>query len=113
MLILDIEDTQRSPPRGPATHLRKDRHNNHHEHEYERSRSPRRDGRGRYTDRDQEGYESPRDRSRSRSPYFGAPPNRTVILEGLPLSMTQEDVRNPIPKFLRLISTNPTIIFYS
>ncbi|POS87741.1 hypothetical protein EPUL_000780 [Erysiphe pulchra] len=61
---------------------------------YERSRSPRREGRGRYTDRDREGYLSPRrERSRSRSPYYGAPPNRNVILEGLPFDFTQEDPR--------------------
>ena len=64
---------------------------------YERSRSPRREGRGRYTDRDREDYQSPpRDRSRSRSPFYGAPPNRNVILEGLPMEMTQEDVGCPI-----------------
>ena len=65
---------------------------------YERSGSPRREGRGRYTDRDREDYQSPpRDRSRSRSPFYGAPPNRNVILEGLPMEMTQEDVGRPIP----------------
>jgi hypothetical protein len=62
---------------------------------YEHS-SPR-EGRRRYADRDQEGYESPPPRSRSRSPYYGGPPNCTVILEGLPLRMTQEDVGRPIP----------------
>lgn len=62
-----------------------------------RSWSPRRENRGRYTDRDREGYRSPpRERSRSRSPYYGGPPNRNVILEGLPIEMTQEDVGRPV-----------------
>ncbi|KHJ34925.1 putative rna-binding protein [Erysiphe necator] len=66
-------------------------------HVYERSRSPRRESRGRYTDRDREGYVSPRrERSRSRSPYYGAPPNRNVILEGLPFDFTQEDIFNEL-----------------
>lgn len=66
------------------------------ERNYDRSRSPRREGRGRYNDRDREGYVSPRrERSRSRSPYFGGTPNRNVILEGLPLDLTQEDVGRP------------------
>ena len=103
------KETQRTPPRGPAgdkmyssAHLergrRDDRHPDNLERDrgYERSRSPRREARGRYTDRDREDYQSPpRDRSRSRSPYYGAPPNRNVILEGLPLEMTQEDVGRP------------------
>ncbi|KAG0650519.1 putative RNA-binding [Hyphodiscus hymeniophilus] len=67
------------------------------ERDHEPLGSPRREGRGRYTDRDREDYKSPpRDRSRSRSPYYGASPNRNVILEGLPLEMTQEDVGGPI-----------------
>ena len=105
------KEPQRTPPRGPAgertySSAQTDRgrmddrypDNLEREHGYERSRSPRREGRGRYTDRDREDYKSPpRDRSRSRSPYFGAPPNRNVILEGIPLEMTQEDVGRPIP----------------
>ncbi|CAG8982970.1 hypothetical protein HYALB_00003549 [Hymenoscyphus albidus] len=64
-----------------------------------RSWSPRREGRGRYTDRDREGYRSPpRQRSRSRSPYYGGPPNRNVMLDGLPKEMTQEDVGRPVLK---------------
>ncbi|KAH8599262.1 hypothetical protein B0O99DRAFT_504527 [Bisporella sp. PMI_857] len=103
------KDNRRTPPRGPAgewdvetAFQRGDRYNDNHEHEYSRSRSPRREGRGRYTDRDQEGYESPRNRSRSRSPYYGAAPNRTVILEGLPMDMTQEDILNELQRRLRV-----------
>ncbi|KAF8853934.1 hypothetical protein BDZ45DRAFT_60443 [Acephala macrosclerotiorum] len=96
------QDYSRSPPRGPAgegpmygeRHYAEDRQ---HNYDRRRSRSPRREGRGRYTDRDREDYRSPsRDRSRSRSPYFGGPPNRNVILEGIPLEWTQEDVGHPI-----------------
>ncbi|TVY81410.1 putative RNA-binding protein [Lachnellula suecica] len=59
----------------------------------ERSSSPRQEGRVQYADRDREEYRSPpRNRSRSRSPYFGGPPNKSVILEGLPMDMTQEDI---------------------
>ncbi|KAG9230866.1 hypothetical protein BJ875DRAFT_471033 [Amylocarpus encephaloides] len=77
------------------------------EHRYDRdrgrSRSPRREGRGRYTDRDKEGYRSPRrDRSRSRSPYFGGTPNRNVILEGLPAHFTQEDILHELQHSLRV-----------
>jgi hypothetical protein len=83
----------------PHQGQREDRYPDRLERErgYERSRSPQREGRERYTDRDREDYQSPpRDRSRSRSPFYGAPPNRNVILEGLPMEMTQEDVGHPI-----------------
>jgi len=108
------QDNPRTPPRGPAgergydsAHSEKrhweDKHDSR-DRGYERSRSPRREGRGRYTDRDREGYQSPRrDRSRSRSPYYGAPPNRNVILDGIPLHMTQEDVGRPIPTLWRIL----------
>jgi RNA-binding protein 5/10 len=107
------QETQNTPPRAPAgdrtyisAHPERGRSDERYaadnERDYERSRSPWREGRGRYTDRDREDYKSPsRDKSRSRSPYFGAPPNRNVILEGLPLEMTQEDVGRPIPTPLR------------
>ncbi|KAH6671756.1 hypothetical protein B0J14DRAFT_80316 [Halenospora varia] len=96
------QDNSRTPPRGPAG----DRmHNSNYPDRYERSgrarsKSPRREGRGWYTDRDREGYRSPR--SRSRSPYFGGAPNRNVILEGLPIDMTQEDILNELQHSLRL-----------
>lgn len=53
-----------------------------------------------YVDRDREGYRSPdydsRSRShsprRDRSPYYGGPPSREVIMEGLPQEMTEDDV---------------------
>ncbi|SZF05266.1 unnamed protein product [Blumeria hordei] len=102
------KDFVRSPPRGPAVagryqlppHDRGRREaRNGDSREFERSRSPRRDAR--YTDRDREDYQSPqRDGSRSRSPYFGAPPNRNVILEGLPLDFTQEDKWAILASFL-------------
>ncbi|RDL36090.1 uncharacterized protein BP5553_06702 [Venustampulla echinocandica] len=100
------KDHATTPPRAPASdRIHSTRSDKYHtdertarHRERSRSRSPRRDGRGRYTDRDREGYRSPRghSRSRSRSPYFGGPPNRNVILEGLPIDMTQEDVGRPI-----------------
>lgn len=56
-------------------------------------------GGGRYTDRDAEGYHSDRD-DKGSGPYNGGnsstPPSRTLILEGLPFEMTQEDVRTPV-----------------
>ncbi|CZR58454.1 related to RNA binding motif protein [Phialocephala subalpina] len=90
------QDYSRSPPRGPAgerpVYGERYVEDRHHNYDRRRSRSPRREGRGRYTDRDKEDYRSPsRDRSRSHSPYFGGPPNRNVILEGIPLEWTQED----------------------
>ncbi|TVY23135.1 putative RNA-binding protein [Lachnellula hyalina] len=103
------KDNTRTPPRGPAgermnesdRYQRDERDGNGHGRE--RSRSPRWEGRGRYTDRDREGYRSPpRNRSRSRSPYFGGPPNRNVILEGLPTDMTQEDILNELRQSFRL-----------
>ncbi|KAI4204202.1 MAG: hypothetical protein LQ350_001393 [Teloschistes chrysophthalmus] len=72
----------------------------------DRPRSPDARRRG-YVDRDREGYQSPvyngrsvsRSRSRSpqrrdRSPYFGGPPSREVIMEGIPLDISEEDVRH-------------------
>ncbi|RKF71786.1 putative RNA-binding protein C57A7.13 [Golovinomyces cichoracearum] len=100
------KDFTNSPRRGQPDEVRYSRNSPDRERweirdtdsrEYERSRSPRREGRGRYTDRDRENYVSPRrERSRSRSPYYGAPPNRNVILEGLPLDFTQEDIFNEL-----------------
>lgn len=113
------KDNSRSPPRGPAgdrmynaTHRERSQWDEPRSYSldggYERLRSPRREGRGRYTDRDREGYQSPpRDRCRSRSPYFGGPPNRTVILEGLPMDMTQEDVGRPISPSYGPSQTSP------
>ena len=75
---------------------------------YRRGRSPVTKGRnGGYRDRDRVGYRSSghdsRSRSRSprrdKSPYYGAPPSREVILEGLPLEMTEEDVPTPTNPF--------------
>ncbi|KAL8813780.1 MAG: hypothetical protein Q9200_000033 [Gallowayella weberi] len=61
-----------------------------------------------YVDRDNEGYRSPEYRSKSRSrsrsasrrersPQFGAPPSKEVILEGIPLDILEEDVRHHLP----------------
>lgn len=75
---------------------------------YRRGRSPSPRGRnGGYRDRDREGYRSSGYDSRSRSPsprrdkvpYYGGPPSREVILEGLPLEMTEEDVPTPTNPF--------------
>ena len=115
------KDNSRSPPRGPASdrmynsaHRERSQWDERYSHSldrgYEHSRSPRREERARYTDRDREGYQSPlRDRSRSRSPYFGGPPNRTVILEGLPIDMTQEDVGRPISPSCRPSHISPIL----
>ncbi|KAI4255498.1 MAG: hypothetical protein L6R42_006693 [Xanthoria sp. 1 TBL-2021] len=77
--------------------------------DYRRGRMPSPNARRRgYVDRDSEGYRSPvydsRSRSRSRSPqrrdrspHFGAPPSREVILEGIPLDILEEDVRHHLP----------------
>jgi len=62
------------------------------------SRSPCRHDSRQYNDRDREGYHSPGyngSRTRSPSPY-AAIPNRTLIFEGLPINITQEDVGHPI-----------------
>ncbi|KAH7333384.1 hypothetical protein BKA65DRAFT_403493 [Rhexocercosporidium sp. MPI-PUGE-AT-0058] len=108
------QDDARTPPRGLAPERTSNSANNERRHRedrldsydrgYDRSRSPRRDGRGRYTDRDREGYKSPRrDRSRSRSPHFGGHPNRNVILEGLPFEWTQEDILKELQHILQAI----------
>lgn len=61
---------------------------------------PRRGEQHDYLDRDRDGYRSPRygsptwARSRSRSPHRSLPPNREVILEGLPPHLTEDDVRS-------------------
>ncbi|KAI0999079.1 hypothetical protein K3495_g9117 [Podosphaera aphanis] len=100
------KDFPKSPPRGsagdnrfqsiPADRGRRQIRDTEN-HRYERSSSPQIGSRNSYKDRERKGYQSPqRERSRSRSPYFGAPPNRNVILEGLPLEFTQEDILNEL-----------------
>src|SRR4051794_37757708 len=96
------QDNSRTPPRRSAgsemmqsakyqDDFPRDNHRSY-DRNRRRSRSPRRERRGRYVDRDGEDYQSPaRSRSRSRSPYYGGKPNRNVILEGIPIDMTQED----------------------
>lgn len=75
-----------------------------HDRDYDRrgrSSSPRRGWRGRYRDWDREDQHLPRDYSRSRSrsqnrrsrsPFYGGPASRDVILEGLPMEMESDDV---------------------
>ncbi|ESZ91736.1 hypothetical protein SBOR_7887 [Sclerotinia borealis F-4128] len=112
------KDNSMSPPRGHASGIPYDsehpeRPNRDERNQYDtrfergydraRSRSPRKENRSRYTDRDREGYRSPaRGRSGSGSPYHGEPPNRTIIFEGIPLEMTQEDISKEIQKNLRV-----------
>ncbi|OKO97297.1 hypothetical protein PENSUB_10091 [Penicillium subrubescens] len=64
-----------------------------------RHRSPPRRGRQGYRDRDLEGYKSP-DYSRSRSPRRGqsgfGPESREIMLEGFPVDMTEDDIRDEL-----------------
>ncbi|KAG4033270.1 hypothetical protein MFRU_005g02830 [Monilinia fructicola] len=112
------KDNSRSPQPGPASGRPYDSEyserpyrdeRNQYDARYERgydrtrSRSPRRENRSRYTDRDREGYRSPvRGRSPSPSHHHGEPPNRTIIFEGLPLEMTQEDISNELQNSLKV-----------
>ncbi|KAB8298942.1 hypothetical protein EYC80_001093 [Monilinia laxa] len=112
------KDNSRSPQRGPASGRPYDSEYSERPHRDERnqydsrydcgydqvrSRSPRRENRSRYTDRDREGYRSPvRGRSPSPSRHHGEPPNRTIIFEGLPLEMTQEDISNELQNSLKV-----------
>ncbi|KAI9784494.1 MAG: hypothetical protein M1816_000814 [Peltula sp. TS41687] len=85
--------------------------------ERDRSLSPRRKRRGRYRDWDQEDHLSrdysrsrsgsrSRVRRRSRSPYYGGPASRDVILEGLPVEMESDDVGHHPPFHAPISSTN-------
>lgn len=80
---------------------------------YQRSPSPRRHEGRNYKDRDREDYRSPdrgqpsgdsSPRRRDRSPFVGGTtagaPSREVILEGLPLDITENDVRHTFPSRL-------------
>ena len=98
LLIMDFEDRHRS------SRVDEERDTRAQYDSYRRGRSSPPQGRtGGYRDRDHEGYRSPRYDSRSRSrsprrdrsPYYGGPPSREVILEALPLEMTEEDVPTP------------------
>ena len=68
-----------------------------------------------YRDRDREGYQSPgydsRSRSRSprrdRSPYFGGPPSREVMMDGLPVDLVEEDVGHHPPRTSPYIHSHP------
>src|ERR1700753_309111 len=111
----------RSPPRGPAAmdpsqyrRGRRDYDNDSSEpyssRSYQRT-PPREYSRQKYRDRDREGYRSPRYTSRSRSRSRGSPrrrdrehsppysgnPSREIIMEGIPVDMTDQDVRLHIP----------------
>ncbi|KAF3397198.1 hypothetical protein DPV78_008203 [Talaromyces pinophilus] len=115
-----LHDHARDAPRGPAGHRRpdysEDRDRDYRgRDDYRRSSPPRRGG-GRqagYRDRDYEGYRSPEyDNSRSRSPSRSrsrgrnrdrdrhrgnVQESREVIMEGLPVDMVEEDVRQLYP----------------
>lgn len=92
----------------------RDNSNSHDNYRRGRSPSPRGQGRRGYRDRDREEYRSPPYRSRSRtrspsrsprrgrSPYYGGPPSREVILEGLPLDMVEDDVGHHLPTQIAL-----------
>ena len=111
------KDMSRSPPHGPAANNGRNDHRNDGDwdrgsRQYDRgythrdrsSPSPRR-GRGWYRDRDREDYQSPSydSRSRSRSSReerprrYAAPPNKEIMMEGLAIDMTEEDVRSSLP----------------
>ena len=78
-----------------------------------RGRTPSPRPRGGYRDRDREGYRSSAQNSRSRSqsprrersPYYGGPPSREIMMDGLPLDMVEEDVGLPNTK----ISISPPL----
>ncbi|KAF2674884.1 hypothetical protein BT63DRAFT_381570 [Microthyrium microscopicum] len=66
-----------------------------------------------YRDRDREDYRSPRHDSRSRSrspsrrerarsPWYGGPPNREVIMEGLPMDITENDIRSELEQYYQV-----------
>lgn len=88
----------------------RDDNQDHEDHSRGRPTSPRRGNKGGYRDRDREGYRSPRYYSRSRSgsprrdrsPYYGGPPSREVMLEGIPLDMVEDDVGHHLPIFASL-----------
>ena len=110
------------PPSGPRE-MRQDRQGRGRGDPRRTSPSPPRRARGRsgYRDRDREGYRSPkygsrsrsvspsysRSRSRSRSPRGRRPPHygpesREVMMEGLPMDMKEDDVRQLLFPFLIL-----------
>ena len=115
VLMLACKDRSRTPPRQASGRYhhpdsrdwdRMDRKERGAPWDYDnhlRGRSPRRYNQHEaYVDRDREGYRSsdydsrsrsrsPR-RRRSRSPYYGGPPSREVMMDGLPLDMFEEDV---------------------
>ena len=83
---------------------RRDRDQGYSNDKRGRDPSPRGVPRG-YRDRDREGYRSPKYDSRSRSqsprrdrsPYYGGPPSREIMMDGLPLDMVEEDVGHHLP----------------
>ncbi|KAH8803290.1 hypothetical protein F5884DRAFT_805025 [Xylogone sp. PMI_703] len=82
-----------------------DQYNRDHDRGSERSRYSHRGGSDRYIDRDREDYESPsghRSRSPARSQSYKGQPSRTVILEGLPVHFTQEDILNELKDSLHV-----------
>ncbi|MCJ1302592.1 hypothetical protein MMC08_005396 [Hypocenomyce scalaris] len=92
--------------------VRRERDNAQDHDDYNRGRpmSSRRGEKAGYRDRDREGYRSPRYYSRSRSgsprrdrsPFYGGPPSREVMLEGIPLEMVEDDVGHHLPTLAAL-----------
>ncbi|KAE8547741.1 hypothetical protein TMatcc_009554 [Talaromyces marneffei ATCC 18224] len=122
-----LHDHTRDAPRGPAGHRRpeypedRDRDYRGSRDDFRRSSPHRSGGGGRqagYRDRDREGYRSPEyDDTRSRSPSRSrsrgrnrdrdrerhrghVQESREVIMEGLPVDMVEEDVRQLHPVWL-------------
>ncbi|KAI9889279.1 MAG: hypothetical protein M1814_005654 [Vezdaea aestivalis] len=106
------QDRSRTPPRGPGGSYNHDsgrsqwRGNdsrrydsrNRHGRSRSRSRSPRHS----YRDRDHENYRSPRRRSRSpsqqreRRTLLKGPPSKDLIMEGIPVDMTEDDIKDEL-----------------
>ncbi|KAL2807688.1 hypothetical protein BJX63DRAFT_411528 [Aspergillus granulosus] len=114
-------DQSRTPPRGPALDRRHEyprdhsdsrsryRSRDHDEFRRRSSRSPPRRPRGGYRDRDREGYRSrsrSRSYSRSRSPRRDRPhygqESREVMMDGLPVDMTEEDISKELKDFYNI-----------
>ncbi|KAL3464315.1 hypothetical protein BJX64DRAFT_94859 [Aspergillus heterothallicus] len=111
----------RTPPRGPAADRRheyprdhsdsRSRYRSQDRDDFRRrsSRSPLRRSRGGYRDRDREGYRSrsrSRSYSRSRSPRRDRPhhgqESREVMMDGLPVDMTEEDISKELKEFYKI-----------
>ncbi|KAL9049713.1 MAG: hypothetical protein Q9206_005396 [Seirophora lacunosa] len=107
-------DRSYSGPRGPAVSSTRDDPRHHSDTRRGRSPSPRNYRRA-YQDRDRQPYRSPdyHDRSRSRgrtptgprrdrSPLGGGYPSKEIIMEGIPLDLSEADVRHHLPTYTTL-----------